>query len=144
MRPQSCKAKGRRFQQQIVRDLLERFPHLTEDDVKSCSMGANGEDVQLSAAARMSIPFSFEAKNQERCNVWAALEQAKANAPAGTEVVVAIKKNKAVPHVLISWDCFLNLIARPDAAQDAAPPSKRQRLERLADDLRRLSAEIEE
>ncbi len=77
MRPQSCKAKGRRFQQQIVADLLERFPHLTEDDIKSCSMGANGEDVQLSASARMSIPYSFEAKNQERVNVWSALEQVR-------------------------------------------------------------------
>ena len=48
MRPQSCKSKGRRFQQKVARAILDVFPHLTEDDVRSTSMGAPGEDIQMS------------------------------------------------------------------------------------------------
>ena len=100
MKTQSCKAKGRRLQQQIVQDLLERFPELTEDDVRSTSMGANGEDILLSSSARKRIPYSFEAKNQERVNIWSAIEQAAANAPSDADIAVVIKKNKTKPHVV--------------------------------------------
>jgi len=60
MRPQSCKAKGRRFQQKVVADLLRTFAHLAPDDVVSTSMGAGGEDIRLSKRARDAIPLSFE------------------------------------------------------------------------------------
>ena len=111
MRPQSCKAKGRRLQQQIVADLLETFPTLTPDDVRSTSMGANGEDVQLSTAAREKFPFSVEAKNQERLNVWDAFLQAKTNTPADADPLLVFKKNNAKPHVMLEWSTFLRLIA---------------------------------
>lgn len=111
MRPQSAKAKGRRLQQFIAQDLLRIFPHLSEDDIRSTSMGAGGEDIQLSSAARRCIPFSIEAKNQERLNVWAALDQAKANAPADCEPIVVLKKNLCKPHVFLSWDCFLHMLS---------------------------------
>ena len=94
----------------IVSDLLDIFPHLTSDDVRSTSMGAGGEDVQLSAAARRSIPFSIEAKNQEKLNVWNAIEQAHANAPPSCTPIVVMKKNGSKPHVVISWDAFKEMI----------------------------------
>jgi hypothetical protein len=48
MNSQSTKAKGRRWQQKIVRMILDCFPSLEPDDVRSTSMGASGPDVQLS------------------------------------------------------------------------------------------------
>lgn len=111
MRPQSCKAKGRRLQQTIVSDLLERFPHLGDDDVRSTSMGAHGEDVQLSPAARRVIPYSFEAKNQERMNIWSAIEQSEANKPTGTHSVIVFKKNGQPAYAAVKWTHFVNLIA---------------------------------
>lgn len=111
MRPQSCKAKGRRLQQLIVSDLLERFPHLGDDDVRSTSMGAHGEDVQLSAAARRLIPYSFEAKNQERINIWSAIEQSETNKPSGTHSIIVFKKNGQAAYAAIKWSELLNLIA---------------------------------
>lgn len=120
MKPQSCKAKGRRLQQQIVADLLERFPTLEDDDIRSTSMGANGEDVQLSPAARVLIPYSFEAKNQERLNTWQAVAQAEANTPAGSQPLVVIKKNGHVAYAVVRWSHLLDLIAPTTAdAQDA-------------------------
>ena len=62
MRPQSCKSKGRRFQQRVARSILEAFPHLTDDDVHSTSMGASGEYAKLSAAARAALPLLANTK----------------------------------------------------------------------------------
>lgn len=111
MKTQSAKAKGRRLQQLVVSKLLERFPELSEDDIRSTSMGAQGEDVQLSARARENIPFSFECKNQERLNVWEAIEQSKSNCKGYTPLVV-MKKNKSEPHVILSLDDFLKVISK--------------------------------
>lgn len=138
MKTQSCKAKGRRLQQQIVQDLLQRFPELTDDDVRSTSMGANGEDILLSTSARRYIPFSFEAKNQERVNIWSAIEQAGTNAPRDADVAVVIKKNKTKPHVVLTWECFLRLI-RPDVASEAQPKTTKQQLESMAMELQHIA-----
>jgi hypothetical protein len=110
MKPQSAKAKGRRLQQQVVGDLLLAFPHLSEDDIRSTSMGASGEDIQMSTAARQSIPFSFEAKNQERVNIWSSIEQARSNTPSAATPAVIFKKNNEQPHVVIPWKSFIELI----------------------------------
>ena len=110
MKTQSCKAKGRRLQQMVVNDLLRLYPQLSCDDIRSTTMGVRGEDVQLSPAARLVIPFSFEAKNVEKLNVWSAIEQARANAPTNTQPVVVMKKNNEKPHVVISWDLFVQLM----------------------------------
>lgn len=113
MKVQSCKAKGRRLQQTIVKDLLSVFPSLNEDDIRSTSMGANGEDVLLSSAAKKEFPYSVEAKNQERLNIWSAIEQAKANSNGLTPIVV-MKRNNEVPHVVMNWKSFLELVAKKE------------------------------
>ena len=145
MKTQSCKAKGRRLQQLIVKDLLGIFPHLTEDDVRSTSMGAGGEDVLLSPLARRSVPYSIEAKNQERVNVWNALEQAKANAPSGTEPIVVIKKNGLKPHVFLPWEHFLQLLQRPLQTEDSSIGglTTKEQLSRLANELQLLASNMD-
>lgn len=62
MKTSSAKAKGRKLQQHVRDVLLEAFPTLEPDDVKSTSMGAQGEDVQLSPAARKLMPIAVETK----------------------------------------------------------------------------------
>ena len=52
MKPSSCKAKGRRLQQRVAQSIRDAFAGLAEEDVRSTSMGAGGEDVQLSSQAR--------------------------------------------------------------------------------------------
>ena len=79
MKPQSCKNKGRILQKKIVESLYKAFPQLTEGDLRSTSMGASGEDIQISPAARLLIPFSIEAKNQEKVNIWSAYSQCLSN-----------------------------------------------------------------
>ena len=132
MRPQSAKAKGGRLQQFVVHELLTKFPSLTEADVRSTSMGAGGEDVQLSSAAQRLFPYSIEAKNQERVNVWAALVQARSNAAKRTPLVV-FKKNGEDPHVLLNWNHFIELATRSRGTTDASDVAARLRA--LADEL---------
>tara|TARA_B110000008_G_C16828138_1_gene507392 strand:- start:239 stop:655 length:417 start_codon:yes stop_codon:yes gene_type:complete len=137
MKPQSAKAKGRRLQQQVVNDLLTVFPHLSQEDIRSTSMGAGGEDILLSHAARKSIPFSFEAKNQERVNIWSSIEQAKTNCPDGIDPAVVFKKNNENPHVVLSWKTFLKLL-NPDS--DIA--KNKEELHEISKQIARIAAKL--
>ena len=138
MKPQSAKSKGRRLQQVIAASIREHFPILTEDDVRSTSMGAPGEDVQLSSLARSLFPYSIEAKNQERLNIWAAIDQANAHikptvpisssskgAQMQRDVCVVIKKNHSDMFAVIPWKRFIMMLAHttPDSTTVTQPPT---------------------
>jgi hypothetical protein len=109
MNVRSNKAKGRKLQN-TVRDLLRNsFPSLEEDDIKSQTMGMTGEDIVLSPAARKLIPYSFECKNVERLQFWAAVEQAESNSD-GRFPAIVVKKNRREPYIAIPLDSFIELI----------------------------------
>ena len=107
MKTQSAKVKGRRLQQWVVQQLIETFD-IHPEDIKSCSMGAGGEDVVMARAAREKFPYSVECKNVEKLNVWDAYDQAKANA-GNYEPIVIMKKNGKKPLVIIDAEYFINL-----------------------------------
>lgn len=105
---QSRKAKGRRLQQLMRDTIINNFPELTLDDVRSTSMGAGGEDVTLSAKAREIFPFTVECKAQEGyTKLYNAWDQAVSNGE-GIPIVV-IKSNKKVPLVTLSLTEFMTL-----------------------------------
>jgi hypothetical protein len=105
----SKKAKGRKLQQEIVKLVLETFPFLHEEDIKSAPMGTNGEDVVLSHAAAEWFPFSVEAKNTERLDIWKALAQAESE-NRGKIPVVVFKRNRTNPYLVISLQQFLLIL----------------------------------
>ena len=108
MKTQSAKAKGRNLQKWVVNKLIEEFD-IHPEDIKSCSMGAGGEDVVMARAAREKFPFSVECKNVEKLNVWDAYEQAKANS-SGYEPIVVMKKNHKKPLVVLDAEHFIEII----------------------------------
>ena len=112
MKTQSAKAKGRRLQQWVVQQLIETFD-IHPEDIKSCSMGAGGEDVQMARSAREKFPYSIECKNVEKLNVWEAYEQAKSNSN-DYEPIVIMKKNQKKPLVVVDADFFISLFKRED------------------------------
>lgn len=114
MNPQSAKAKGRRLQQYVVAKVIEWFPFLHTDDVTSRSMGAGGTDVLLSKAAQAPFPFATECKNVEAFNIWAALEQAEANAHGPLHGLVVFKRNNTEVY------CALKFEALGEILRDAA------------------------
>jgi hypothetical protein len=110
MKTRSAKNKGKRLQNTVRDILLETFKEdLEPDDVKSAVMGDSGEDIQLSPAARKIIPYSIECKNQEKLNIWSALEQAEDNSKESTPVLI-FKRNRSKTYAVIEFKEFVDLI----------------------------------
>jgi len=111
MRPQSAKAKGRRFQQWVRDALLEAAIWLEQDDVRSTSMGASGEDILLSPAARKIYPLSIECKNVEKINIWKSLEQAEAHAGVyNATPALFFKRNRSEAYVAVPAKFLINVL----------------------------------
>jgi hypothetical protein len=108
LKTSSAKAKGRTFQQWVRDQILARF-NLEQDDVRSVSMGASGEDILLSPAARRVVPLSIECKSREKIAVYGFYEQAKDNAK-GYEPCLFIKQNRSKPLVVVDAEYFLELL----------------------------------
>ena len=129
MKPQSCKNKGRRFQQKIAKTILDSFPQLTDDDVGSTSMGAPGEDIKLSQLARSVLPLSLECKCVERLNVWQCLEQAENNTPNGVTPCLVFSRNRSQAYAVVPWETLLYLYQCMDRKTSPGEiPSKLQSL----------------
>lgn len=109
MRSQSAKSKGRRHQQDVCKKLLEVGHGLEPDDIRSQSMGAPGEDVLFSPAARRQFPFSIECKNVEKLSIWAAIDQSRANCREEHTPVVVFTRNREVPQISMPFDKFLEI-----------------------------------
>ena len=107
MKTQSAKAKGRKLQQFMRDAILKKYPSLEPDDVKSTSMGAGGEDVQLSPAARRVFPYSMECKSRKAFAGYAVLDQA---ATHGEYTPLAIvKANRRDPIVMLYLKDFMKM-----------------------------------
>jgi len=104
----SAKGKGRGFQKDVARQIREYFG-LSDSDVRSTAASVGGEDILFSELARNTFPFSVECKNQERVNIWAAIEQANKNSKKYTPLVV-FKKNHSETYVTIDFEAFLALV----------------------------------
>lgn len=88
----------------------DTFPQLESDDVRSCSMGSGGEDLQLSPAARRLLPFNIECKHRARIAVFADYAQAESH---GThEPVVFLRQNRSKALALVDAQYFLMLVAK--------------------------------
>lgn len=107
MTPASAKQKGRALQQ-FVRDLIVSTFKLHEDDVRSTSMGACGEDILMSPAAQKHFPYTIECKNVEKLNVWEAYEQACSHG-SKREPLLVMKKNRKKPLAVVDLAYFMSL-----------------------------------
>ena len=108
MKTQSAKAKGRRLQQWVRDQLIEKL-EVHPEDVESRSMGAGGEDLIMARGnSREKFPYSVECKNQEKVNVWESYSQAVENSK-DYEPVVVIKRNNHKPLVVVDVEYFVGL-----------------------------------
>ena len=109
MKPRSAKNKGKRLQNKVRDVILEKFDKLEPDDVRSITMGDSGEDILLSPAARRLFPFSVECKNQEKINIWEALDQAEGN--SGNHIpLVIFKRNRSKTYAVLEFEELLQLL----------------------------------
>jgi hypothetical protein len=109
MKISSLKAKGREYQQDIRDAILEAFPILESDDVKSTGMGQPGEDIQLSPQARKLFPYTIEAKRQEKLSIPAWWRQTVANIKENTNPVLIFRQSRQKSLVVITLEHFMEL-----------------------------------
>jgi len=108
--PRSRKAKGAKFQKEIRQMILESFPELEEDDVKTAIMGEAGMDIKLSPAAQKLFPYAVEAKATEKVSLRAFWEQAVANSTDVLQPILITKQSRREPLVVLTAEQFFNLI----------------------------------
>lgn len=112
MTPASCKMKGRRLQQWVVKQLVAILG-LDPEDLKSTPMGSQGADVIMGVKSKTAFPYAIECKNSQRINLWEAYEQAQAHAGnTKLEPLLVIKKNHRDPLVVIDAEHFFSLVRR--------------------------------
>ena len=58
---------------------------------------------------RRLFPFSVECKNQEKLNIWSALEQAEDNSNNHIPLVV-FKRNRSKTYAVLEFDSLLKLL----------------------------------
>jgi len=105
----AAKAKGRALQQKVRDAILAKYPDLTADDVRSTPMGCNGEDIQLSTAAKGAFPYSVECKARKAIAlVYDALTQAKGQ--NDLTPIAVIKADRKEPLVVMSLEDFMKLV----------------------------------
>lgn len=110
MTPKSAKAKGRRLAQGVA-DAVSHRLNLSPVDVQPTSAGVNGNDLRLSQRARVYFPFDVEAKNQERLNIWEALDQVEKRNDPDLDPLVVFTRNRADTYVAMRFDLFMDLVA---------------------------------
>lgn len=128
MKPQSAKAKGRRLQQRIVHDLMSAIPGVSDGDVSSRSMGANGLDIILSPFARRWADLRIECKMVEHLNVVSVFESHNKAYPTngsnplkdGFDLLIH-SRNKSDILVTCRWSDLLKIICE---AKKNTPESK--------------------
>ncbi len=108
IKTQSAKAKGRELQKKVVKFLRDLHPTFRADDFKSTSMGAGGEDVQISPFARDRLPISIECKSYARVGIFKWYKQCKDNA-GDNEPHLVVKQNHSKPLVCVDAEYYFNL-----------------------------------
>jgi len=78
-------------------------------------MGAQGEDVQLSPAARKLFPYQIECKNLAKIAVYNYYLQALSH--GHREPVVFIKQNGSKPLAIVDAEYFINHVGVKDGSK---------------------------
>ena len=108
--PASRKVKGRRLQQVVRQDLVDRLG-IDPGDILSTAMGQSGCDLYLSPAARERFPFGVECKAQERIALPEWWQQCIANAAAeGLAPLLVLKQSRREPLAVLRWSDLLALL----------------------------------
>lgn len=103
----SAKAKGRRFQQEVIR-LLARIVGLDLNDMESRPGGQQGEDIILGTASRSRFPYSIECKHRKSYKeLYTAYDQAVVNTPKGAEPLLCLRTDRRKPLAIVDLEHFL-------------------------------------
>lgn len=113
MKTSSCKNKGRRLQQWIVKRISEaiNISYGKDQDIESRPMGLSGSDVILHGKAKDLFLFDVEAKNCENWSFPKWIKQAKSNQTKGMSWLLIVKKNHHEPIAVMDAEVFFKIHA---------------------------------
>ena len=101
---QMSRRKGARFERWLVHRFREAMPGV---DVRRGLQSRGGEEVPDVDAP----PFWVEAKRGRKPNIRGALRQVIEAAPPGRIPIAVVRDDRAEPHVTLTLDDFLDLVA---------------------------------
>lgn len=113
----SRKNKGRELQKWVcerIADILDIIYDQSDDrcDIHSREMGQKGCDIILRGEIYNKFKFDIECKSTEKFHIYDDIEQAKNNTGVNRDWLLVHKKRNKNPIVVMSWECFENLIKK--------------------------------
>jgi len=118
MKNRSAKQKGKRAVFETKAAFLKHAPHLEDHDITKPIGSRSGADLELSAKARETYPFTIEVKNQERLNIWDALKQSENHSEA-TDLtpLLVFRRNRSELYVTLKLEDFLQIVKAQSDSQ---------------------------
>ena len=105
----SSQQKGKRFEREIAKQINKKFETNVRRTPLSGGLNFKGDIICIDDNSIIS-EFSWECKNQEKLNIWKALEQSRNDAPQRKMPVVVFTKNHERDYVALEFEDFLNII----------------------------------
>ena len=105
----SSQQKGKRFEREVAKQINKKFETNVRRTPLSGGLNFKGDIICIDDQSIIS-EFSWECKNQEKLNIWKALQQSKNDAPARTMPVVVFRKNHSLDYIALQFEDFLNIL----------------------------------
>ena len=105
----NAKQKGNRFEREVAKQINKKFGTNVRRTPLSGGMNFKGDIICIDDNSIIS-EFSWECKNQEKLNIWKALEQSRNDAPQRTMPVLVFTKNHERDYVALEFEDFMNLL----------------------------------
>ena len=105
----NAKQKGNKFERLIANMLNKKFGTNVRRTPLSGGMSFKGDIIDIDQKSILSR-FSFECKNQEKLNIWKALEQCENDCERYKEPVVVFTRNYKTEYACMRFEDWMNLV----------------------------------
>ena len=110
--------KGKRFERDVAKQLNKKFNTNVRRTPMSGGMDNFKGDIIDINPDSILFDYHWECKNQEKLNIWKALEQARNDKPMGKTPVVVFRKNFERDYACLEFEDFMNLLLTIQQLQD--------------------------
>ena len=109
--------KGKRFERDVAKQLNKKFNTNVRRTPMSGGMSIKGDIIDINPDSIL-FDYHWECKNQEKLNIWKALEQARHDKPMGKTPVVVFTKNFENDYACLEFEDFMNILKTIQQLQD--------------------------
>lgn len=99
--------KGKRFEREVAKYIAKKFNLKCRRTPQSGGLEIKGDIISLSG---IPARYHWEIKNQEKLNIWKALEQAESDCQTPKIPVVVFKRNYSRNYLVVEFEEFINLL----------------------------------